>query len=114
MKKVIFIGFALSLLSTSAFAATDFDSAGGAGTGVLTGFKASKQVIVTCNSVAQTYAAAADHMNGTRVYGTASGDPLIYFMEKTTTQIGDNVADDELSTTSDSTAFIGVAGWSSL
>jgi len=115
MKKVILIGFALSLLSTSAFAA-DFDSDGNTSvSGVLLGFKTSKQVIVTCNSIAQTYAAAADHLNGTRVYGTASGDPLLYFMEKTTDEIGTNVASTKLGTTSDSADFVSASGgWSNL
>lgn len=110
MKKIMLIGFAFSLISTNAFA-TDFSSAGGIGTGVLAGFKASKQVIVACSAAAQTYAAGADHMNGTRVFAVASGDPLIYFRDKTDAEVGTNVATDDIGTTSDSSAF---AGWSSL
>ena len=119
MKKIMLISFAFSLLSTSAFAAdpTSFTSAGGVGTGVVAGFKASKQVVVACNSSTQSYAAAADHMNGTRVFGAASGDPLIYFMDKTTAQVGTNVAATTtvgLASKSDSSAFVNVTGWSSL
>ena len=113
MKKTIVIAFAFALMSTSAFAAgpTSFTSTGGVGTGVLAGFKASKQVVVACTAAAQTYAAAADHMNGTRSYGVSSGDPLIYFREKSSTEIGTNVAATDVGSKSDSSAF---SGWSSL
>ncbi|MEW6289306.1 MAG: hypothetical protein AB1545_05555 [Thermodesulfobacteriota bacterium] len=115
MKKIMLIGFALSLCATNAFAATTFDSSGGVGaTTVLQGFKTSKMVEVAVNADVQTYAATADHANGTRVYGTASGDPLIYFMEKAEADIGTNKSADELGTVSDSSAFVGAAGWSSL
>jgi len=82
---------------------------------VLSGFKSSKQVTVAVNASTQSYAATADHVNGTRVFGTASGDPLIYYTEKATDDIGTTKAADELGTTAeDSSAFVGVAGWSSL
>jgi len=110
MKKVMLIGFALSLFATNAFAATAFDSVGNHGaTEVLQGFKTSKMVIVAVNAEVQTYAAAADHANGTRVYGTASGDPLIYFIDKTTD--GSNDAVTAVGTASDSALF---SSWSSL
>ncbi len=111
MKKIMLIGFALSLFATNAFAATTaFDSAGDHGsTEVLQGFKTSKMVIVAVNAEVQTYAAAADHANGTRVYGTASGDPLIYFTDKVTD--GANDAVDKVGSAVDSTLF---TGWSSL
>lgn len=111
MKKIMLIAFAFSLLSTSAFAQQTFTStANTAVTGVLTGFKASKQVVVACTAAAQTYAATSDHMNGTRAFGVSSGDPLIYFREKTDTEVGTNVAAGD-NTASDSSNF---AGWSSL
>ncbi|MEW6518814.1 MAG: hypothetical protein AB1461_05325 [Thermodesulfobacteriota bacterium] len=97
--------------------AATFDASGttttlGHDPSVLTGFKASKQIEVAVNASAQSYAAASDHLSGTRIFGTASGDPLIYYMEKTPSDA--NQAADELGTTSDSSAFVDVAGWSSL
>lgn len=112
MKKIIFATFALSLLATSAFAAgTEFTSNGGVGTNpVLQGFKTSKMVVVSTNVNLQSYAAAADHANGTRIFGVSSGDPLIYFQEKATVD-GTNQATTALGNGSDSGAF---SGWSSL
>lgn len=81
---------------------------------VLTGFKTSKQVTVAVNASKQSYAAAADHINGTRVFGTASGDPLIYYFEKATGDVGTTQAAAELADASDSSAFVDAAGWSSL
>lgn len=114
MKKTILIAFAFSMISTGAFAAgpTEFTSTANTTLGgVLAGFKASKQVVVACTAAAQTYGAAADHLNGTRSYGVSSGDPLIYFREKTDAEIGTNVAAADIGAVSDSSAF---AGWSSL
>ena len=95
MKKIIVIAFAFSLISTSAFAANTFtsDGASTAVEGVLAGFKTSKLVAVTCNSVLQSYAATSDHVNGTRIFGVASGDPLLYYKDKTDTELasGSNV-----------------------
>lgn len=111
MKKIILATFAFSLIATSAFAAaSEFTSVGGVGaTTVLQGFKTSKMVVVAVNANLQSYAAAADHANGTRVFGVSSGDPLVYFMEKTPD--GTNTAATELGAGSDSTAF---TAWSSL
>ena len=113
MKKIMLIGFAFSLLATNAFA-TDITSAGGVGTNtVLQGFKTSKQVVVAVNALAQSYGVAADHLNGTRVYGSISGDPLIYFIEKTPTEIGTNVASTKLSTI-DGSVSTALSSWASL
>ena len=115
MKKTILIGFAFSLLATTALAQEDFTSEGNTNvTGVLLGFKASNNVTVACNSDVQTYAATSDHLNGTRIYGTASGDPLIYFNEADKTA-GTLDAGDTLGTTaSDSDAFVDATNWSAL
>ncbi len=110
MKKIILITSAFLLMAGSAFAEVVFDSEGGYGTGVLTGFKASRQVNVACQANSATYAATADHLSGTRVYGTSAGDPLLYFLDKTAAEIGTNVAAGKLNN-SDSTDF---ATWASL
>jgi hypothetical protein len=114
MKKIILIGFAFSLLSTGAFAATTFTSSGADTTvaGVLVDFKASKQVSVIVLSAPQTYGAISDHLNGTRIYGTASGDSLLYFNETDKTA-GTQATATDLSA-SDSSAFVNAAGWSAL
>lgn len=109
------ISCAFSLLATNAFAAaTLITSDGGAGAStVLQGFKASKLVTVAVNAETQSYGAAADHANGTRVFGTISGDPLIYFQDKAEADIGTTKAADLIGGIdgSDSTAL---SSWTSL
>jgi hypothetical protein len=107
--------FLLGSISLASAAATTFTSSGPSLTtltGVLADFKASKNVEVAVNADVDTYAATSDHMNGNRVYASASGDPLLYFQEKTTTEIGSNVAATKVSTTTDTSLFS--SGWSSL
>jgi len=113
MKKIIMIGFVFSLFSSSAFAAVTFDSTGASATvtGVVADYKASKQVNVIVASGVQTYAAISDHLNGSRIYGTTSGDPLIYFNETDKTPGTQATATNLIA--SDST-FEVVANWESL
>jgi len=115
MKKIMLVGFALSFLATNAFAAaTEITSDGGKGANaVLQGFKASKQVVVAVNAEVQSYGVAADHMNGTRVYASISGDPLIYYAEKATDDIGTNTAATALSAI-DGTDSAALSSWISL
>lgn len=113
MKKIIIVSFLSIFFASPILAATTFDSSGASATvnGVLADFKSSKQVNVIASSAAQTYAAIADHLNGTRIFGSSSGDSLIYFNENDKTA-GTQATATELSA-SDSSAFTG-ANWSSL
>ena len=113
MKRLIMIGCALtlSLIATSAFATASFTSNGGSAnntTGVLKEFKTSKNVTLLVKASDQSYAAKSKHENGNRTFGSASGDPLIYYNESTA--VGTALTSADL-TASDSSAF---SGWSSL
>jgi len=115
MKKIILMASAFTLLGTSAFAAeTTFNSTGAAPAvvagSVLAGFRASKEVEVVCNANTAQYSVVSDHKNGARIFASASGSPLIYFSEKTATQVGSNVGAGKVSK-SDSSEF---SSWSTL
>jgi len=114
MKKILTLCMVFSLCSTAAFAAGGSFTSSGPASGItgITGsalneFKASANVQVRCNAVAASYGAASDHLNGNRVYGTKSGDALIYYQDKTTTGVQSTV------TVASDTSSIG-SGWKSL
>jgi len=52
-------------------------------TGVMSNFKTSNNVTLTCASGATAYAASSAHLNGDKAYGAASGDSIIYWTTKT-------------------------------
>ena len=114
MKKIVLIGLIMGMvmsLPIMSFAGTcTFDASGPSATighdpSVLNDFKPSKNVEVQVNAGLQSYAATADHLNGDRVFGGASGDSVIKWQSKTEGQHASG------PTANDSSAF---SGWSQL
>nr|WP_320050589.1 hypothetical protein [uncultured Desulfuromonas sp.] len=112
MKKLVFLVVLCAALTmtTSAFASLEFDEAGNSSaTGVMADYKTSKNVTLVCASAAASYAAVSSHLNGTKVFGSSSGDSVIY------TKNGGKTAGEDYTTAptaSDSSEF--TSGWSSL
>ena len=118
MKKILFVALILCFVLSvpiAAFAEAMFNESGTTATinhspSVLSEYKTSKNVEVYVTSAQQSYAATADHLNGNRVFGAASGDSVIKWAAK---QKGQHADDAGLNpgSTSDSSAF---SGWSQL
>lgn len=116
MKKILFAAAIVSLLAPSfAFAASATPAPGAQVTGTRTNNnpqplgQLSNNVTLTVNYSSSSYAVATKHLNGTKIYGTSSGDTKIFFKDGTA---GTALLNTDLGTASDSGAF--TSGWSSL
>jgi len=107
---ILIVGFVLSL-STFSFAETVFTTTGPdtAKTGVLNDFKASNKVEVHGLGNTIGYAATSGHLNGDKLYGSASNDSIIYKADRVAGE-----ATIVVPGASDSSAFVGATGWSPL
>ena len=118
MRKIAFIFLILAFIlgmSGFGYAWTCDDSgcttSGLSSAGDIATFQTSKNVQIGVNSVAQSYAAIADHLNGDRAFGTASNSTKIYYTSKNKGKHyggGDTIT---APTASDSSAF---SSWNSL
>ncbi|MDY0213499.1 MAG: hypothetical protein RBR06_10895 [Desulfuromonadaceae bacterium] len=83
MKKIILLALIAVLTMTgSVLAETVFDKDGIdtkiTGTSILNDFKTSNNVTLIALSGAGSYAAVSSHLNGDRVFGSSSGDSILY------------------------------------
>ena len=114
MKKIAFIFLILAFILgmsgygwTTNWTCTDSECGTGLSTaGDIASFRTSKNVQIQVNSVSQSYAAIADHLNGDRAFGTSSDSTKIYYTSK-----NKGAHYTESFTASDSSAF---DGWNSL
>jgi len=113
MKKIAFIFLILAfILGMSgygyAWTCTDSgcDTSGLSTAGDIASFQTSKNVQIQVNSVSQSYAAIADHLNGDRAFGASSDSTKIYYTSK-----NKGAHYSGTLSASDSSAF---SGWNSL
>ena len=69
---------------------------GTAGAPAQTTLNSSSNVMMTYNGDAQSYGITTQHLNGTRIFGSGSGSPAIYYTETGKTA-GTNTASDPTS-----------------
>ena len=115
MKKICLpLTLALTVgLSSVAFGATNVVTSGGQTeasvptTSVVAAVRMSTNVTLLCSSGTSAYAAEAAHLQGTRTFGTTSGQTLIFWQPKTA---GEAIVQGDL-TSSDTAQF---NSWTSL
>jgi hypothetical protein len=95
------LGFPLSAMSASTTFYSNQDPSADALTGIIKQFRTSTNVTLIGSGNTSTYAAVAGHLNGTREFGSSSGDSKLYWQTK---EVGTAVA--EAPEASDSSAFV--------
>ena len=117
MKKIIYLMVVLSLLltfSSSVFAQVTYTNTGGtiSHTGTLTSgsvvddFAVSKNVTLIALSAPSSYSVVSSHLQGAKVYGSSSGDSVIFTLDAGKTA---GAAYTTPPTNSDSSEF--TSGW---
>ena len=85
MKKIIFLFVVIGLVltfSSAVFAAETFTNTGNANVSdIMADFKTSKNVTLISTAGLSSYAAVSSHLNGGKVYGSSSGDALIFTLD---------------------------------
>ena len=113
MKKlVILLTICVMLISASTVLAETFTDAGPTSTdltGVVKDYKTSKAVTLIAVASTASYSAVSSHLSGTKVYGSSSGDAIIYTL---TAGKSAGTAYTTAPTKSDSSEFF--SGWDKL
>lgn len=82
MNKIYIVAASVFLIfsSTYVFAEVNFTTDGPSSdlTGVMDDYRTSNNVTLTCGADADSYAAASAHLNGDKIYGSSSGDSILY------------------------------------
>jgi hypothetical protein len=107
------LGFPLAAMSATTFTG-NAEPTGEDVTGIINQFRTSTNVTLIALGTTSTYAAVAGHLNGTREFGSSSGDSKLYWQSK---EVG--AVTQTAPTESDSSAFVGddgkpADGWSAL
>ena len=99
-------------LASTVLAAETFTDAGPTSTdltGVVKDYKTSKNVSLVAVAVPASYSAVSSHVNGTKVFGSSSGDAIIYYLDAGKAA---GTAYTTAPTNSDSSEF--TSGWTKL